>query len=69
MSTLFGRLPISQLDEVILDLSKILSATDSSEELSAEQVDLAETICNIETDLAGKIIKSNAQINVTPGAL
>jgi PAS domain S-box-containing protein len=58
---------ISRLDEVILDLSKILSATDSSEELAAERVDLAETICNIETDLADKISKSQAQIYVTPG--
>lgn len=59
---------ISRLDEVILDLSKILSATDSSEELAAERVDLAETIYNIETDLADKISKSNTQIYVTPGS-
>jgi PAS domain S-box-containing protein len=61
------KIAITRLDEVILDLSKILSATDSSEELVAEEVDLAETIRNIETDLADKIGRSEARIVVTPG--
>ena len=58
---------ISRLDEVIKDLSKILSSTDSSAELTTEQVDLAETIRNIETDMADKIAGSHTRIKVTPG--
>lgn len=58
---------ISRLDEVIQDLSKILNATDSSAELGTEPVDLAETVRNIETDLADKILTNHARIEVTPG--
>jgi PAS domain S-box-containing protein len=58
---------ISRLDEVILDLSKILNATDSSVELTAEPVDLVETVRNIETDLADKILRNHVQIDVLPG--
>jgi PAS domain S-box-containing protein len=58
---------ISRLDEVILDLSKILNATDSSVELTAEQVELSETISNIKTDLGNKLLRNRARINVTAG--
>lgn len=58
---------ISRLDEVILDLSKILNATDSSVELDKERIDLSETIFNINTDLADKISRNNARIEMTPG--
>jgi PAS domain S-box-containing protein len=57
---------ISRLDEVILDLSKILNATDSSVELNAEPVDLVETIRNIETDLRDKILRNRAHLYVSP---
>lgn len=58
---------ISRLDEVIQDLSKILSSTDSSVDLTAEPVDLSETVRNIKTDLADKILRNHARIDVTPG--
>lgn len=58
---------ITRLDEVIKDLSKILSSTDSSVELTAERVDLTEMIRNIKKDLADKISRSQARIEVTPG--
>lgn len=58
---------ISRLDEVILDLSKILNATDSSVDRAAEPVDLTETILNIETDLADKLLRNHVQIKVSPG--
>jgi PAS domain S-box-containing protein len=58
---------ISRLDEVIKDLSKILSSTDSSVDLTAEPVDLSETVRNIQTDLADKILRNHARIDVTPG--
>jgi PAS domain S-box-containing protein len=58
---------ILRLDEVIQDLGKILNATDSSVELNTEPVDLAETVRNIKTDLADKIARNQARIDVTPG--
>ncbi|MEO7215593.1 PAS domain-containing protein [Mucilaginibacter sp.] len=58
---------VSRLDEVIKDLSKILSTTDSSMDLIIEQVDLAETVRNIRKDLAEKIVRSHTRINITPG--
>jgi len=58
---------ISRLDEVILDLSKILNATDNSVELIAEPVNLSETIFNIETDLADKMLRNHVRIDVSPG--
>jgi signal transduction histidine kinase len=57
----------SRLDEVIKDLSKILSTTDSSVDLIAEQVDLAETVRNIKKDLSDKITRSHTRIDITPG--
>jgi PAS domain S-box-containing protein len=57
---------IARLDEVIQDLSKILSTTDSSVELILERVDLAETIRHVKTDLADKILQNQARIDVTP---
>ena len=58
---------ITRMDEVIQDLSKILNATDSSVELSAEPVDLSETIRNIVTDLADKIAQTQARVTISPG--
>jgi PAS domain S-box-containing protein len=58
---------VSRLDEVIKDLSKILSTTDNSVDLVSEKVDLAETVRNIQQDMADKIEKSNTRINITPG--
>jgi PAS domain S-box-containing protein len=59
---------ISRLDEVIKDLSKILSSTDSSVELTSERVDLGDLVSNIKIDLADKILKTEARIEVTPGS-
>jgi PAS domain S-box-containing protein len=58
---------VSRLDEVIKDLSKILSTTDSSVDLVSEQVDLAETVRNIKKDLSDKITRSHTRIDITPG--
>lgn len=58
---------IFRLDEIIKDLSKILSTTDSSVELTTEKVDLSEIIQNVRTDLAKKIAHSQTQISATPG--
>jgi PAS domain S-box-containing protein len=57
---------ISRLDEVIKDLSKILSSTDSSVDLITEQLDLAEMLRNIQTDLTEKIARSHTRINLVP---
>ncbi|MBD1364525.1 PAS domain-containing protein [Mucilaginibacter sp. ZT4R22] len=58
---------ISRLDEVIIDLSKILNATDSSVELTMERIDLYEMIRNIKTDLADNILRNQVRIEVTQG--
>jgi PAS domain S-box-containing protein len=58
---------ISRLDEVIKDLSKILSSTDNSVDLISEKVDLSETVRNIEEDLSDKITRSHTRIDLTPG--
>ncbi len=58
---------VFRLDEVIKDLSKILSTTDNSVDLVLEKVDLAETVGNIQQDMAEKIERSNTCIDITPG--
>jgi PAS domain S-box-containing protein len=59
---------ISRLDEVIQDLSKILSSTDNSVDLISEPVDLAETVQNIKKDLSEKISRTKTRIDITPGS-
>ncbi|MDB5130466.1 MAG: hypothetical protein JWR02_215 [Mucilaginibacter sp.] len=53
---------IESLDEVIKDLSQILSATDGSTELSVESIDLNEMISNIQTSLKDMIGHSGTHI-------
>lgn len=60
---------ISKLDEVIIDLSKILSSKNRVVDLKHEPVDLREVIYNIETDLADNIAHSKAQISITGESL
>jgi PAS domain S-box-containing protein len=56
---------IESLDDVIKDLSKILSATDGSVELKKELVDLPEIIDNIKISLSDVIRQSGAIIETT----
>ncbi|MDB5122721.1 MAG: hypothetical protein JWP94_850 [Mucilaginibacter sp.] len=53
---------IESLDEVIKDLSQILSATDGSTELTTESIDLDEMINNIQVSLNDMISQSGAHI-------
>jgi PAS domain S-box-containing protein len=55
---------ISRLDEVILDLSKILTITDSQVEISKEPVDIVEIIEKVVVDLNELILQSGAQITL-----
>lgn len=59
---------ISRLDEVIIDLSKILSSQDSPASLKSDSLDLQEIITNIETDLAENILQTNTRIYLTGGS-
>jgi PAS domain S-box-containing protein len=58
---------VSRLDEVIKDLSKILSSTDNSVDLISERVELSEIVRNIKKDLLDKITRSHTRIDITPG--
>jgi signal transduction histidine kinase len=53
---------IESLDEVIKDLSQILSATDGSTELTTESIDLDEMINNIQVSLNDMISQSGTYI-------
>jgi PAS domain S-box-containing protein len=53
---------VESLDEVIKDLSQILSATDGSTELTTESIDLSEMINNIKVSLRDMISHSGAHI-------
>ncbi|GAC1314559.1 MAG: hypothetical protein NVSMB24_39350 [Mucilaginibacter sp.] len=53
---------IENLDEVIKDLSQILSATDGSTELTTESIDLNEMINNIRVSLQDTISQSGTHI-------
>lgn len=59
---------ISRLDEVIVDLSKILSSQDNPASLNLEELDLRDIITNIQTDLAENISKTNTLIYLTGGS-
>lgn len=58
---------ISKLDEVIVDLSKILSSKNRTVELKHETLDLREIIHNIESDLAEDMLQNNAQVTIEGG--
>lgn len=53
---------IGRLDEVIIDLSQILTINDNQMEISKELVDLAEMIENVVTDLDEVVLRSGAKI-------
>ena len=55
---------ISSMDEVIIDLSKILSTNNRAAELKIEPIDLQVIIKLIKDDLATKIVQSHARINI-----
>ena len=59
---------INRLDEVIRDLSEILSITDGSAELTRENIDFGELLNNIQTDLEDAIQRSGAKIEISAGA-
>lgn len=54
------------LDSVVKDLSKILSITDGSVELTKEKVDLSVILNNVKTDLNEVIEHSKAKIDIPP---
>lgn len=58
---------VTRLDEVIIDLSKILSSIDRSVQIQIEPLDLREIVSNIKTDLSEKISKNHAQVTITGG--
>jgi PAS domain S-box-containing protein len=58
---------ISKLDEVIIDLSKILSSKNRTIELKHELLDVREIINNILIDLSENIEKCHAGITITGG--
>jgi PAS domain S-box-containing protein len=58
------KIAIHRLDEVIRDLSKILSITDGSVEITKENIDLAEILNNVKTDLRETIKHSGANIQM-----
>ncbi|WP_158798846.1 PAS domain-containing sensor histidine kinase [Pedobacter sp. L105] len=58
---------IESLNEVITDLSKILSSTDRTDTLSLEQFELTELVNHIKVDLKATINSSRAHITVTGG--
>jgi PAS domain S-box-containing protein len=58
---------VSTLDEVVFDLSRILSATNRSIELQSEVLDLQDIIVTVKADLNEKIAHSDTQITITGG--
>ncbi|MDF2432996.1 MAG: hypothetical protein JWP44_2627 [Mucilaginibacter sp.] len=58
---------IHRLDDVIRDLSKILSVTDGSVEITKENIDLNELLNNVSTDLKETIAYSGAKIEMPAG--
>ncbi|MDB5018285.1 MAG: hypothetical protein JWQ84_3117 [Mucilaginibacter sp.] len=59
---------IHRLDDVIRDLSKILSVTDGSVEITKENIDLGEILNNVSTDLKESIAYSGAKIHLPTGS-
>jgi PAS domain S-box-containing protein len=53
-----------RLDEVICDLSKILSLTDGSTEISLESVDLVEVLNNVQMDLNDSVNRLDASLDL-----
>lgn len=58
---------VYRMDEVIIDLSKILSSKNRSDELKAEALDLRDIVSQIRVDMEDKIAHSHAQITMTGG--
>lgn len=58
---------ILKLDDVIVDLSKILSSKNRIAELKHELLDIRDIIHNISIDLAENVLQSQAQITITGG--
>lgn len=58
---------VSRLDDVIKNLSKILSSQDNPAELKYQKLDLQDTISNIRTELSEKILQSDTRIILTGG--
>jgi len=58
---------ISRLDDVIIDMSKILSSKNRSVIIETEPVDLSDIVNHIKIDLADKISESHAEININGG--
>jgi PAS domain S-box-containing protein len=56
---------VNRLDNVIKDLSQILSITDGSVELTKEMVDLTEILANVQLDLKEAISYSKANIYIS----
>lgn len=60
---------IHRLDDVIRDLSKILSITDGSAEIIKDEIDLAEILTNVTTDLKETIAYSGAVIQLPSASM
>jgi len=56
---------VSRLDEVIIDLSKILSSKNTSLDLKLEPIDLQDIIHKIKTDLSGNSLNSVINVMIT----
>jgi PAS domain S-box-containing protein len=56
---------ICSLDEVIIDLSQILSANNRTAQLKVESLDLRIIVALIKSDLSAKIAQCQAQINIS----
>ncbi|NVM66664.1 PAS domain S-box-containing protein [Mucilaginibacter sp. SG538B] len=59
---------VNRLDQIIVDLSKILSVSDGSAEISREPVDLLEILQNVKADLTNNIDKSGALLHLPEGS-
>ncbi|WP_454802137.1 sensor histidine kinase [Mucilaginibacter phyllosphaerae] len=55
---------IIQLDEVIKDMSKILSVTDGTDELTLEQVDIVDVLNKVCIALKDQILNTKAEISI-----
>jgi PAS domain S-box-containing protein len=58
---------VSRMDEVIIDLSKILSSKNRSVKLKTEAMDLQVIVNHIKADMADKITHSHAQVIINGG--
>lgn len=63
------KVSMKSLDEVITDLSEILSITDGSTEIHKEQVDIIEIIEKVKTVLSDQIAQTQATILVPDGPM